>query len=167
MIRLLGVVCVFSASAMMGMYFSENIRHKKERLAIIHKILSDISDYIRWNSFTMHEIADRLLEKEEFAKLDFTVKLSENCKQMRSFPKAWEKAVTSDDKLSEQEKKLLKDIGGSLGTTDVTGQLSVIAIYMSELEKMVAEESEKYRVKGKMYRSLGIAFGAMTGILII
>ncbi|MBQ3565759.1 MAG: stage III sporulation protein AB [Oscillospiraceae bacterium] len=167
MLKILGVMCIFSASALIGVYFSESIRYKKERLVIIHKMLSDISDYIRWNSFTMHEIADRLSEKKEFSRLDFTVRLSENCKQMRSFPKAWENAVTSDDRLSEQEKKLLTDIGGSLGTTDVQGQLSAIAIYMSDIENMIAEESEKYRVKGKMYRSLGIAFGAMTGILII
>lgn len=167
MIKLFGVVCIFFSSALLGMYFSENIRHKKERLVIIQKMLSEISGFIRWNSLTMHEIARKLSENKEFSLVEFIGNLSENCKEMRSFPNAWDKAVRSDRKLSEQEKKLLQEIGNSLGTTDIQGQVSAIDMYIARVEKMVQEEGEKYKIKGKMYRSLGIAFGAMTGILII
>jgi hypothetical protein len=42
MLRILGAVCIFSASALIGMYFSENIRHKKERLVFTEKMLLEI-----------------------------------------------------------------------------------------------------------------------------
>lgn len=167
MLRIMGAVCIFSASALLGIYLSENIRNKKERLVLTEKMLSEISDYIRWNSLTLHEIAGRLSEKNQFSELDFVRKLSENCKETRSFPLAWENAVKSDGTLCDEEKKLLYEIGNSLGTTDTQGQLSALGLYKSRIEKMILEESEKYKVKGKLYRSLGAAFGAMTGILII
>lgn len=167
MIRILGSVCIFSASALLGIYFSESIRHKKERLMLTEKMLSEISDYIRWNSLTLHEIAERLSEKKEFSEFEFVNILYENCKEIRSFPLAWDNAVKSDTKLSDEEKTFLYEIGNSLGTTDTKGQLSAIAMYNARIENMIHEEIEKYKVRGKLYRSLGVAFGAMTGILII
>ncbi len=167
MLRILGAVCIFSASALVGIHLSENIRNKKERLVLTEKMFSEISDYIRWNSLTLHEIADRLFKSEQFAELEFVSALSQNCKNTRSFPSAWENAVKSDNQMCGEEKKFFYEIGNTLGTTDTQGQLSALDMYKSRIEKMILEESERYRIKGKLYRSLGAALGAMTGILMI
>jgi len=166
MIRILGAVCIFAASALLGMFFSESIRSKKERLMNIRHMFSEISDYIRWNKFTLKEIAGKLSENKQFSTLGFVSDLTEICEKF-SFPKAWEEAVCSDKSLCDDEKSLLSRFGNSLGTTDIDGQISSINLYISEAEKMIAAESEKYKTKGKLYRSLGVAFGAMTGILMI
>ncbi|MBE6844919.1 MAG: hypothetical protein E7508_04285 [Ruminococcus sp.] len=167
MVKFLGVACIFFTSAALGIYFSENIKHKKERLLTERKMLVQIYELIRWNSLTLHEIARRLFESGDFNQLDYVSFLSQKCSELRSFPQAWEGAVKHDSKLSAEEKKLLLEIGAALGTTDKEGQLSTLEFYISRLDKMAQEEGERYRIKGKMYRSLGIASGAMIGILII
>lgn len=167
MIRLFGVACIFLASSFLGIYFSDNIKRKKERLLTLRKMLMQIYDLIRWNSMTMHEIANHLFDSGEFRSMEFVSSLSEECVKVRSFPHAWETAVKNDSQFSVDEKKLLLEVGASLGTTDKDGQLSTLEFYILRLEKMAQEESERYKIKGKMYRSLGIASGAMIGILII
>jgi len=89
MIRILGAVCIFAASALLGMFFSESIRSKKERLMNIRHMFSEISDYIRWNKFTLKEIAGKLSENKQFSTLGFVSDLTEICEKF-SFPKAWE-----------------------------------------------------------------------------
>lgn len=167
MIRFIGVALIFIASAYVGINLSENIRRKKERFILIRKILSEISEFIRWNSLTMSEIAVRLSNNNEFIRQDFIKNLSDEIQKNRSFPQAWERAINCDKTLSDEEKKLLYDAGAALGTTDIDGQLSSLEFYISQADKMAEEENERYKVKGKMYRSLGAVFGAMIGILII
>lgn len=167
MIRFIGVAFIFMASAYVGINLSENIRRKKERFILIRKILAEISELIRWNSLTMSEIIVKLTENNEFCKQEFIRLLPDKLLETHSFPEAWERAIRSDKTLSDDEKKLLFEVGATLGTTDIDGQLSSLEFYISQADKMAEEENEIYKVKGKMYRSLGVAFGAMIGILII
>lgn len=167
MIRFLGIAFIFMASAFVGIYLSDNIKRKKERLVTIGKILSEISELIRCYSFTLSEISAKLSENNDFAQLRFIKSLSEEIKKNSSFPDAWKKAVEDDNALSNEEKKLLYEVGMALGTTDIEGQVSALEFFILQAEKMAEEENERYKVKGKMYRSLGAVFGAMIGILII
>ncbi|MGN0614293.1 MAG: stage III sporulation protein AB, partial [Porcipelethomonas sp.] len=167
MLRFIGAGMIFLALSACGIYLSENIKKKKERLVNQQKMLYEISDMIRWNSYTMHEIAAKLSESGSFGDFEFVKELGESCKKNRSFPEAWEKAVENDSDMSDEEKKYLIRIGADLGTTDKEGQLAAIEFFSAGLERMAQDQAEKYRVKGRMYRSLGIAAGAMIGIIII
>ncbi len=167
MIKFIGIVFLFIASSFLGLYFSDSIRHKKERLVLIRKILSEISELIRWNSFTMSEIVLKLSENNEFSKQEFIKQLPEILHRTRSFPDIWQKAILSDKSISDSERQILLDVGSNLGTTDTDGQLSSLKFYILQVDKMIAEETEKYKIKGKMYRSMGVTIGAMIGILMI
>ena len=161
MIRIAGTLLIFLTSAAVGIFLSNSIKNKKERLIKERKMLEEISIMIRFNSFTLKEIIFELENAGLYNDFKFLNKLTIILKNVVSFPVAWEQAVKEDDILSESEKKLLTEIGYSLGTSDIDGQLSTLNIYKARLDELIEEESEKYRIKGKMYRSLGVMFGAM------
>lgn len=167
MIRIAGTLLIFLTSAAVGMYLSNSIKNKKERLIKERKMLEEISIMIRFNSLTLKEIIFELENSELFNEFKFLNQLQIMLKNLVSFPEAWEQSIKEDGILSESEKKLLTEMGYTLGTSDIDGQISTINIYKSRLDELIEEESEKYRVKGKMYRSLGVMFGAMIGILIV
>lgn len=167
MIRITGILLIFLTSTVLGMFLSNNIKNKRERLVKERKMLEEISIMIRFNSLTLKEIIYELENEELFCDFKFLKILKIMLEKPISFPEAWEQAIKKDDIISESEKKVLIELGFNLGTTDIDGQLSTLNIYKIRLDKMIEEESEKYRVKGKMYRSLGIMFGAMIGILIV
>ena len=167
MIRFIGAVLIFLAASSFGIYLSDNIKRKRERLETEVKILKEIALMIRWNSLTLHEIAEELFNNKSFSEFELIKNLNVNCSKIRSFPETWEKSVLSVKNICNEEKKLLFEVGAVLGTTDKEGQLSAIELFSTRLEKMAEIEGEKYKIKGKMYRSLGVTAGAMIGIIII
>ena len=167
MVRFLGAMMIFFAVSFFGIYLSDNIKRKRERLETEEKIIEEISVMIRWNSLTLNEIAEELFNNKIYSNVEFLKKLSECCNGKCSFPAAWENAVLSDKNLCKEEKKVLLEVGATLGTTDKEGQLSALELYGARIKKMEESEAEKYRIKGRMYRSLGVTAGAMIGIIII
>lgn len=165
--RVLGAAMIFLAFSASGICFSDRIRKKRERLAALIYMLEETVTLIRWNSLTLREIAAELSAEKTFEDFSFVKKLYENISGGMSFPKGWEEAVAADKFMSLEEKQLLSELGCALGTTDKKGQISVIGLYRERLCGLLSKETEKYRIKGKMYRSLGIATGAMIGIIMI
>lgn len=167
MVRLIGAVLIFFSVSSFGIYLSDNIKRKRERLETERKIIDEIALMIRWNSLTLHEIAEELYDNKSFSDFELIKNLADNCNHTRSFHNAWEKSVSSVKNLCAEEKKLLFEVGAALGTTDKEGQLSTLELFSTRIEKMAESEAEKYKIKGKMYRSLGVTAGAMIGIIII
>ena len=110
MIRIAGTLLIFLTSAAVGMFLSNSIKNKKERLIKERKMLEEISIMIRFNSFTLKEIIFELENSGLYNDFKFLNKLTIILKNVVSFPVAWEQAVKEDDILYESEKKLLTEI---------------------------------------------------------
>lgn len=166
MIRLMGVLLIFSACCSIGMNMSLGMKKKLERLNLFRRMTDEISTLIRYRSLTVREIILLLKENDAYSELLFLHNADFNDKS-RPVGEIWQTSINSDFTLSSEEKKLLIQLGGQLGTTDTEGQLSVLSVFNESLDAMIEKQSEKYAVKGKLCRSMGILGGAMAGILII
>ena len=167
MIRIIGAGLVFAALSVLGASMSSGLKAKEKRLYLCLKMLDDISSMIRWNALTVTEISQRLCESGSYESLGFTDKLCEKLRQGGSFPAAWKGAVSEAAVLGEDEKARLIELGEILGSADIEGQLSSLGLIQSELRKMHDEQAEKYRTKGRLYRTVGVTIGAMAGIMIV
>ena len=167
MIRVIGAGLIFLAVSGFGLSLSDRLKKRCERLDAYISMLVDMTSMIRWNELTVKQIAETLSERKELAGICFLKPLSELCERGVPFPKAWKTSVDGDKSITSEEKKLLYEIGATLGSTDKQGQLSAMELYRERLERMLSEQREKYAVKGRMYRSLGITAGAMIGIIMI
>lgn len=82
----------------------------------------------------------------------------------------WKKAVEiayCDSAFTKEDKRIASDLGIELGKTDVENQYSLFHRTCTLLEVQVAEAIEEKKTKGKMYKSLGTAIGALIVILLI
>ena len=165
--RILGAGLIFTALSLLGMGFSSSLKAKEKRLYLMTKMLDDISSMIRWNALTVSDISERLYKSGSYEKLGFLCKLWEKLEEGVSFPLAWKEAVSGAAVLDEDEKTKLCELGQVLGSADIEGQLSSIALIQTEIGKMHDEQAEKYRTKGRLYRTVGVTVGAMAGIMII
>ena len=93
MIRIAGTLLIFLTSAAVGMFLSNSIKNKKERLIKERKMLEEISIMIRFNSFTLKEIIFELENSGLYNDFKFLNKLTIILKNVVSFPVAWEQAV--------------------------------------------------------------------------
>lgn len=145
---------------------SLGMKKKLERLNLFRRMTDETATLIRYRSLTVREIFLLLKENRTYSDLLFLHNADFSDKS-RPVGEIWQKGIDSDFTLSSEEKKLLIQLGRQLGTTDTEGQLSVISVFNESLETMIEKQSEKYAVKGKLCRSMGILAGAMAGILII
>ena len=166
MIRLLGVLLIFSACCSVGMNMSLGMKKKLERLNLFRRMTDETATLIRYRALTVREIFLLLKQNDTYSDLLFLYNTDFSDKS-RPVGEIWQESIDSDFTLSNEEKKLLIQFGRQLGTTDTEGQLSVISVFNESLDSMIEKQSEKYAVKGKLCRSMGILAGAMAGILII
>jgi stage III sporulation protein AB len=157
---------IFSCFSFAGFSLSADIKRKSERLEIERKLTEDISTLIKYRALTMMEITKQLKNLPGNQNMDF-LKYAASDNSAAPFPEIWKRSVDSDSNLSPEEKTVLKDMGSELGTTDAGGQLAALKIYQEKFQQMLYDQQEKYIKKGRMYRSLGVLFGAMAGIMFI
>lgn len=145
---------------------SLGMKKKLERLNIFRRMTDETATLIRYRSLTVREIFLLLKENNAYSDLLFLHNADFSDKS-RPVGEIWQESIDSDFTLTIEEKKMLIQLGRQLGTTDTEGQLSVISVFNESLDSMIKKQSEKYAVKGKLCRSMGILAGAMAGILII
>ncbi len=137
----------------------------KRRTALLEELsvmLREFEIEIRFAAPTL----DILCEKAEGCFAD----ILRECRGGRDIKAAWEQACERLSALPcchEEERELLISLGRSLGTSDISGQLSLIELHserLNALRKYAAEESAK---KGKLFRSVGALCGIGAAVLII
>ena len=69
--------------------------------------------------------------------------------------------------LKSEDKNSLKDFGRGLGITDRQTQINNIEKYQSQIQLTIKELKAEKNEKCKLYRMLGITFGAFLGIVLI
>ena len=86
------------------------------------------------------------------------------------FPKMWQSGIAGFQKrwrLSAADMALLKEFGEGLGTTDVEGQLSHIALYQGMFAKQQSSAEDDITQKSKLYKSLGLFVGVSAALMFL
>lgn len=80
----------------------------------------------------------------------------------------WESTINNEEhNLTEEDKKILIDMGKNLGTTDVDGQVSNIRITSSFLDRQITKAEQEKEKNVKLFRTLGIVSGLAIIIILI
>ena len=75
--------------------------------------------------------------------------------------------VLSGQPLSKNAASLWRDVGGILGQSDVTTQLSRLALLEQTGKGLLQEAKENEKTQGKLFRRAGVLLGALAFILTV
>jgi len=167
MIKLLAFICFVMSGGIAGASISDKLRRRKEMCNDLQSILTQISVMIRYQALTVYEIANELHKNESFKNIKFLQELPAEYKPDVNFHEEWRKAVCNDSDMPEEEKNVMIDFGNFFGTSDIEGQLTSIDSSLERLHEIQKVRCEDYKRKGKLYRSIGMLFGVMAGIIVI
>lgn len=165
-LRFAGVFLIIIFFFALGLKASDRLKKYCESCNLIEEALNQIAVMIRYRSFNIYIISSELKKSTSLSKLEFIKKLPEKFDSQNFFD-IWCNAVESDSLIGEEEKKLLKSFGENFGTSDIEGQLSNIDMIKEKLNIISEKRRSEYEKKGKLYRSIGLLAGIMTGILIL
>lgn len=155
------------AGGIAGISFSERLKSELELCRNIREMLMTASMLIRCRADDVYAISAELRQNKQLCRLTFLQEIPESYSPEDDFREIWTNAVNSQKNLPEDEKKLLCDFGATLGNSDIEGQLVSIDTFSENAAVLEKKYSELYSQKGKLYRSVGMLFGVMVGILII
>lgn len=164
---MLAFICFVFAGAIIGVKLSDRLRAGRDCCREIHAMLTQICVMIRYRSLDVYEIIRELHTSEVCGNLEFLRNLPDVYEPGTNFHDVWDKAVSEDDLLSGEERSILLSFGSTLGTSDADGQISSAESAIERIRELERIRSEEYSRKGKLYRSVGMLFGTMVGILII
>ncbi len=164
--RLLAALMFTFAGALAGGAFSVRLWESRELCRSIGSLFSFAAVKIRFLGTDVYELVREAKKEQEFSRLCFIQLLPEFFVQGKDFHKEWHDALSVQE-LPREEQQLLEEFGNMLGRTDTEGQISGIAALNERLGRIEAERDKNYTQKGRMYRSVGVLLGVMTGILVI
>ncbi len=138
------------------------LKRRTAFLEELSRMLNEFEIEIRFAAPTL----DILCEKAEGSFAD----ILRECRGGSDIKTAWEQAC---GKLAEmpccraEERELLLSLGRSLGTCDISGQLSLIELHSEKLNALKREAAEESAKKGKLFRSVGALCGIGAAVLIM
>lgn len=120
--------------------------------------------------FTMAEPARILQEavsRKAVKNLPFLSTCLDFYKQGEVFPDAWQKSLLAErsDALNSEDRQILIDLGGILGSTGLQGQLDQLNLLENRLQIQRDAAAQRYQTSGKLYQSLGLMGGLALVIL--
>jgi len=167
MLKMIAFVLFVLCGAVGGFTLSEKLRIRRDSCRAVCEMLHRISMLIRYRKMDMFEIIRELKSCKEYSNLHFLSELPDYYEPCDDFHKLWENAVQSDRNLETEERNCLVSFGHALGKSDIEGQLLSIDGTCEIIKDIQQRCNEEYLRKSKLYKSVGVLLGTMTGIMII
>ncbi|MDE5855121.1 MAG: stage III sporulation protein AB [Ruminococcus sp.] len=167
MLRIIAALAFTSAGGIMGFSMADKLKEARKICDDISSLFQRASFLIGYRCDDVYAVCRNLKADSEFKNLTFLQYLPDEYTVSEDFHICWNKALELQKNLGKEEKELLMYFGSVLGKSDVDGQLSSISEIQKELERISAIRLENLHKKGRLYRSTGLLFGVMAGILVI
>ncbi len=161
--KLCGLLLLLSAAVLCGCYAADGLHRRVIRLQQLRRMLNAITVHLRYTLPTVRELMQTLADDPDYTALPF---LRKAVADPSDFPAAWNTAVSQSHDLSREEASLLYRLGHTLGSTDLEGQLSALALYDQQLSAMLQQAAVQADSHGSLYRTMGILTGLFLVILL-
>ncbi len=155
------IICCFA----FGIKSSDRLKKYYESCKLIEEVLNRISIMIRYRSMNIYGIISELKKSESLSEMEFIKNLPDDCSER--FSDLWKRAVNSDMNIGDEEKNLLISFGEKFGSSDIQGEISGIEMLSENIIIIKNKRFQEYEKKGRLFRSVGLLAGIMTGILIL
>ena len=156
------VICTAAGAA-----FSAALERRCAVLRDIAAIIEGMRVKIRYRSVRMSELISEAASEARFARCGFIHTVSEKMHGGMSVNEAWCEAASRALFITEADRDILKGIGADLGCSDTDGQLSLLALGASMIEKAIDEAERERTAKSRMILSVWTLCGIGAGILLI
>lgn len=132
-------------------------------------LTDELSNHIRYLSSTLEELIESLCSQDKYQVFSFLPGLLQTLKAGKPYPEACKAAFDgwSFPGAAKEDIRLLGELFQILGTTDVDGQLSLMADYHAAFEEMGQSAAQRAKKYGSLYRTSGMLAGVLVVILIL
>lgn len=166
MFKIIGMIVIVISTSMIGISCSEKLKKRAGELGLVCHMIEEMSILIRYKALTVYELIENLKKNSMLCTLPFLNEFKAD--NGLPFKTSWEENVVNIHTfMNDGDIKLLKTLGGTLGTSDIDGQLQSLEVYKADFKLLEKEAIAAYEKKAKLYRSLGLLCGMFVSIMLI
>ena len=160
--KLAGMVLLLLASSGAGCLAAGKLRSERQALEYLAAWTADAAACIRYTQAELPELLGMLSSR----RFRFAEEILSQLSPMTPPQMLWQAAVEGDQEVPVSAQEILIRLGTSLGTTDTEGQLAALSLCRTQLQNAAGDAAEVCRIKGRLYRVLGVLGGLMLGVLL-
>ena len=166
MLRIIAAVIFVLTGGIAGSAMADKLKRRQRICAVIGSLLRRVSFLIGYRCDDVYSVCSELRNDADFVSLSFLKALPVSYEKEGDFRTEWRSAVKMQRFCSDEENVLLR-LGSIIGRSDINGQLEAIRALETELGEIEQNRNETYLRMGRLYRSVGLLFGAAAGIIVI
>lgn len=172
MFKAILIVLLFILCSLVGYFYGERFRKRHDNLKEVYKNLIILQNEVVYNNTPLPEalgaIAMKAKEpiKDFMMEIAFTLAEGNEGNVHSAFDKSYDKH-SEEFYLQNEDKSILDDFFKALGESGVYGQEKIFKLALENLKININEASELSKKNTKLYRYLGVCFGAMISIFLL
>ncbi|MCM1133095.1 MAG: stage III sporulation protein AB [Ruminococcus flavefaciens] len=167
MFRIFLALALTSAGGITGFCMADKLRESRKICDEINHLFQQTAFFINYRQDDVYAICRHLKADSELKDLTFLNSLPDFYSTGEDFHRLWTESLESQKNLSREEADILAHFGCILGKSDAESQSETILGLQKELGRITEIRTENLLKKGRLYRSAGLLFGVMAGILVI
>lgn len=149
---------------------SDSLSGRCRVLYEIERFIDKAATLIRCSASPLEDIifaaaSDKRLTRLSFLS-DISSELDGGCLNIR---KAWQDSLKKSppEYICAEELSILEELGETLGSTDIQGQLDSLSSHKEAIRGLICEAERERREKGRLYRILGVTVGLFAAVILI
>ncbi len=155
MFKLLLCILIVLCSTLVGFSYSSKLSARKKTLESFVLELQNVKTIIRYSSKELYKVFENSF-------IDY--KFSDD----KPFSEQWKDMLKMYSRiLYPSDIEILSSLGKTLGTSDLSGELSNIDMYISLLSSQISQAQQSIDTKSGVYKTLGLSLGLAVAIILI
>lgn len=166
-LRIFSALILTLAGGLAGFSMADRLSESRKICIEIGHLFRQTAFFITYRQDDIYAICRKLKSDGELKHLTFLQSLPDCYNTGEDFRILWSNALESQKNLGTEESALLTHFGSILGKSDAESQAESISAFQKELDRITEIRTENLLKKGRLYRSAGLLFGVMAGIMVI
>ncbi len=160
MIKLLGMLSVFTASLVMGFILAKELGERTKALKEIYQSAIHIKSELEYRSA---DICDCFNRRGKLFKEAYKYIQSESLLPCEALKKATDEAMY----LKDEDRAVINSYAENLNAEDLGGQIANVNLFLENLRLCIRDAEEEYHSKNRLYKSGGAIAGLGFIILLL
>lgn len=172
MLKIIGGICIITASGLMGYRCGEKIKEEYRELQYLQQLLYLMQSEIRYARSYLGEVFFHVGGKVKEPYKGWLFGMSRTLSQRTEglFADIWCQGIEeylSETCIPKSERLRLSELGQRFTTADIQLQMKTLELYQEQLTLVINEKREEMRTKIRLCHCLGIMGGVFLTVLLV
>ena len=171
-IKWVGSFLLLGIASVIGMRKAEALTVRVERMQELKRMIGLLQGELRFHRAALSECFESVSERIQapFSMFLLSTAISLENREEGTFEEVWERTVVNllrEKGFCKEDEQIFLLLKNGLGYLDLKMQTETLNLALLQVEESIAVSKEEQKIKGKLYRTLGVTVGALLVLLVI